>query len=156
MINTKAAEIWSLGACIHFLVVDRPPTRSTYQYKADIRKQNGGRDPISAKSYSGSDQYYRARVSRKVWPINLTPQEQEARGFGPRENGGPFIPTRSDQLNHWMQRVLSFNPAKRATAKELLDKMIPEGTAILRTLSGRNGLVDLDVHFQMHCDRKPI
>jgi hypothetical protein len=148
-INTPAAEIWSLGACVHFLAVGKAPIQSVSGYEREVRAANENRHPAGAQEYSPIDRYYAATVPRQATPINLTEEEQKTRGIGPYQSGNraPFNHQYSDQLNKWMMRTLSHRARDRPTAEQLLSYMVPEGKEILRLSAGESGLADLDVKF---------
>jgi hypothetical protein len=115
-------------------------------FEQGIRRGLGGRQhPESAEEYEPNDRYYAARVPRRVIPINISAEEQMARGT-PRYNAR-FNHQYSYQLNSWMSRTLSLKPMKRPTAAQLSTKMATEARKMLRQMTGRAGLFDLDVRF---------
>jgi serine/threonine protein kinase len=81
LINTKASEIWALGACIHFLAAGDYALEDRDRFKAECFAENN-RHPDSAQAYGHIDNYYAARVLRKITPINLSLEEQRTGGLG--------------------------------------------------------------------------
>lgn len=149
IINTKAADIWALGACVHFLATGKCPIESRSDYAAAVLAEGAGH-PVSAQHYRKPDRYYAARVPRCVTPINLSPDEQLSVGHSPVLVDGIeiFKPQYSDTLNEWMKRCLSTAPSKRPTAERLMNDMGPEALTILTKLGGSEALADMDIKFE--------
>lgn len=82
IINTRAAEIWSLGACIHFLAVGRAPIQDINKYRKRFDEEECSR-PESMADYTSTGKYFGSRVPREVTPINLSSEEQRQRGDFP-------------------------------------------------------------------------
>ena len=142
MVNTKAADVWALGALVHFLAVGTPPIVHVDLFKKGVRKLYGGEDPPEASQYSHPSQYYYARARRYVTPINYTQHQQRGYRIVPHMHPECYQ-TYSNPLDNWMRCALS--PLDmRVTTETLLKKMVPQAKAILRELSGPNGLVDLE------------
>ncbi|KAF2799506.1 kinase-like protein [Melanomma pulvis-pyrius CBS 109.77] len=148
-INTPMADIWSLGACVHYLALGTAPVESVAQYTADTIKQGGGQHPAAVAEYSYPRHYYDARVPRKVTPINLSQQEQRARGLAPynSRNRAPYNHMYSDELNDWMEQTLNYSPKKRPSASRLVYGMSLEARGMLKKLAGQSGLVDMDINY---------
>jgi serine/threonine protein kinase len=70
--NTISADVWFLGACVHYLAIGRPPIQSVSQYTVDIIRQTGGRHPVFVEDYTTSKRYYAATVPCAVIPTNLS------------------------------------------------------------------------------------
>ena len=139
IINTTAAEIWALGACIHFLATGRAPIQNVGQYAITRFLRNGNRHPDSVDDYSSPDRYYGARVPRRATPINLSRTEQRQRGIGPDNH------QYSDELNHWMMGCLSRTPSSRPKAERLVYGMGLVAKGMLKRMGGKSALVDLDI-----------
>lgn len=159
-INSKAADIWALGALVHYLALGCAPIQrgGPARLATEARFINGKNVPIDISGYSSASRYYAAKCPRTVTPINLTVEEQEelmssvdSYGYDSlniRRNQGIYNQEYSDDLNRWMKRCLAFSPHRRATADELMKHMVPKAKEMLRKLSGRSGLVDLEVTFE--------
>lgn len=146
-INTKAAEIWALGACIHYLATGNYPLDDRDQFKAECFAENN-RHPDSAQAYGQIDNYYSARVPRKVTPINLNPEQQRQQGVVQFRDGKRcYNHQYSDELNLWMTRCLSMNPSRRPTVLRLVNDMGLEARSMLKKMGGKTALVDMDVKF---------
>jgi len=140
IINTKAADIWSLGACIHFLAVGRAPIQDMNEYRARFDQEEFLR-PESMNDYASTGKYCGSRVPREVMPINLSPEEQRRRGMFPLKH------QYSDDLAHWMSLCLHHVPDKRATVERLASEMIVVAKYMLKSMGGLTALTHLDVSF---------
>ncbi|KAF2685908.1 kinase-like protein [Lentithecium fluviatile CBS 122367] len=126
IINTKAADVWGLGACVHYLATGEPPIDDIERYKSG-RVEIGLGDPPSARNYTSKSRYYAAKAPRKVTPIN---------GVG----GYQY----SDELNGWMEKCLSFEPSNRPTVENLISGMVEEAKPMLKMMGGHPALTDLE------------
>jgi serine/threonine protein kinase len=149
-INTTAADIWSLGACVHYLATGRPPIKSMSQYAVDTIRQTGGQHPKQVEDYTSPRRYYAATVPREVTPINLSKQEQRAHGMAPynHSNRTAYNHVYSKELNDWMQQTLDHDPRRRPTATRLTNAMSLDAIKMLRVFAGKPGLVDMDIAFE--------
>lgn len=140
IINTIAAEIWALGACVHFLAVGHAPIQDQREYTvARFNEKNA--HPRSADEYSSPTRYYGARVPRQAIPINISKEEQRKQGVGPAN------PLYSNELNEWMMQCLSWDPKKRPTTDQLICSMRLVAENMLRRMGGKPALADLDAKF---------
>ncbi|KAH8727179.1 serine/threonine protein kinase-like protein [Phaeosphaeriaceae sp. PMI808] len=149
MINCRAADIWSLGACVHYLATGRLPTKNVDYYRALMLEANNGEHPSSAQPYHHPRSYYQSRIQRHVTPINLDPVEQEQIGLPPN---GPMWREYwniqySDELNHWMHKCLVLDPTRRVTAGPLCSDMPKVGKALLQKMGREAALTDLDIEY---------
>jgi serine/threonine protein kinase len=143
-INTTAADIWSLGAVVHYLATGRAPTESVMAFRAKVLEENDGKHPESCNQTEHKTNYYRHRVPRKVTPINVTYEEQRA-AAGVHVHARYLKHVYSDELNRWMMKALQRNAAKRATTDQLLKNMISLGKTLIKKMSGTSGLAELDM-----------
>lgn len=143
------ADVWSLGACVHYLALGAAPVESVAQYTADTIKQGGGRHPAAVAEYSFPRHYYDARVPRTVTPINLSQQEQRARGLAPYNSRyrASYNHIYSDELNRWMEQTLDHSPKKRPPTSRLVYAMSLEAKGMLKMIAGQAGLVDMEINF---------
>jgi serine/threonine protein kinase len=150
IINTKAADIWALGACVHYLATGLAPTEDINAYAAEVRANNNDQDPDSVQDFSGPDYYYAAHVPRQVTAINLSQEQQRRRGIGPYLMNGRYTYNHqySDELNEWMKLCLRTAPGQRPTAERLINNMIPKAKEMLKKMGGKAALVDLDVVYE--------
>jgi serine/threonine protein kinase len=72
--NTKAADIWALGACVHYLAIGLAHTEDIITYAA---ANTNGQDPDSVQELGGPDYYYAAHAPRQVTSINLSPSSSD-------------------------------------------------------------------------------
>ncbi|KAF2714152.1 kinase-like protein [Pleomassaria siparia CBS 279.74] len=151
LINTTAADVWSLGACVHFLAIGASPIQDISEYASVAIAQLGGRLPQAVQDYSDPSRYYAARAPRIITSINLTPAEQKARGLAPYDKRfrAAYNHVYSDELNHWMMQALQPTPIRRLSATRLCQGMTPDAERILKKMAGSNGLVDLDCVFEI-------
>lgn len=143
LINTKAAETWALGACVHFLATGHKPIANTLECKGtrlDRAKQTSGK----LEEYSSPSRYYAATAPRRVTPINLDAEQQAYRGVADQ---GDYNHQYSDELNGWMVRCLHFVPARRPTTTELIVDLSVEAQGMLKRMGGAPALADLSVTF---------
>lgn len=143
-INTAEADIWALGACIHFLAVGRAPVEDVGIFAKDFRELLGREDfkePSSLMDYKSTDRYFGARVPRQVIPVNLSQKEQLERGLGPEYY------QYSDDLHEWMSQCLRFEPEERPSAIDLLEEMVDVGKEMLHSMGGQAALGDLEITF---------
>ncbi|KAJ4365811.1 hypothetical protein N0V83_008432 [Neocucurbitaria cava] len=143
VINTRAAEIWALGACVHFLAIGNAPHQHFGRWATALYNQNN-QHPDSAQDYSHPAHYYSARVPRQVTPINLSKAQQQGMGVGPDNY------QYSDELNNWMSQCLRRTPSRRPTAERLVNGMGIVAQGMLKRMGGKNASVDLDVKFGVH------
>ena len=149
-INTTAAEIWALGACVHFLATGQKPIANTEANRAACleraTRQSGAVEERSSERdyYSSSNRYCAAKVPRRVIPINLDAQTQLRRGIA---NRGFPNPQYSDELNDWMTRCLQFEPARRPTMEGLMSDMGAVAQGMLKRMGGAAALADMKVTF---------
>ena len=154
-INTEAADIWALGACVHFLATGKAPVtmEGGMAYAAAQYLANNNQHPTSVQEYESVEFYYDARAPRIIIPINLNKADLDERGLGPsaeekRVQGiAPEYHQYSDELNNWMIRCLSFNPRKRPTTERLRHKMGNQAMGMLRKMGGKAALVDMEAKF---------
>lgn len=140
IINTTAADLWALGACIHYLAVGHAPIEDFKAY-GTARFNENDMDPKSAKLYNGADRYYAARVPRRVTPINLTREEQQLQGIGPWNH------QYSEELNAWMLTCLQHTAKARPSAIWLISTMGPVAKVVLKHIGGIAAWVDLDAQY---------
>ena len=138
IINTRGADVWSLGACVHYLATGMAPLGDYDDFRRARRQEMGG-DPPSARVYSSVERYYTARVPREVTTINVP--------FRDLSDFDEDRPARqySDELNDWMKTCLRHAESQRPTAKVLLEGMLPEAKSILKKMGGASALVDLEI-----------
>lgn len=145
VINTRAADIWALGASTHFLATGQGPLQSIAQYTIARWNENNGH-PASAQNYNPPARYYATRVPREVTPINLSTTQQIARGIAPyiNPNRADYNHQYSDELNGWMSQCLRATPGRRPTVQRLLNSMTPMAKDLLKQIGGQAALTDLD------------
>ncbi|KAF1839631.1 kinase-like protein [Decorospora gaudefroyi] len=152
-INTKAAELWALGAFIYFLATGQPPIEDSDAYAAARLRDNNNQHPDSAREYGRYHRYYDAHVPRRFTPINLSSDELHQQGLGlsteeKRARGmGPEYHQYSDELNDWMAQCLSQTPSRRPTAERLVYGMSLAARGMLKKMGGKAALVDLEAKF---------
>jgi serine/threonine protein kinase len=148
LINTKAAEVWALGACVHYLATGTAPIRDPVAYGAEVFVQNK-RNPDAVQDYGGPESYYPAYAPRIVIAIDLSQAQQRRRDFGPyfHEGAHRYNPQYSDEFNGWMRQCLRTSPAGRPTAARLVNKMGVVAKDMLKKIGGKVALVDLEVQF---------
>ena len=142
-INTIAAEIWALGACVYFLATGEKPSVNTKEFRA-VHLDMAHQFPEMMEEYSSPSRYYAATVPRRVVPINLDMEAQLKRGFA---SSGPFRHQYSDELNDWMTRCLQFAPARRPTTGGLVIDLSAVAQGLLRRMGGAAALTDMEVTF---------
>lgn len=142
-INTTAAEIWALGACVHFLATGQKPIADTGEYRA-ARLERARENPGMLEEYSSPGRYYAATAPRRVIPINLDAEKQVHCGFASQ---GYFNHQYSDELNGWMVRCLLFAPARRPAMTDLIVEMSVEAQSMLKRMGGTAALADMAVMF---------
>ncbi|KAF2033246.1 kinase-like protein [Setomelanomma holmii] len=149
-ISTKAADIWALGACVHYLATGMYPLEDKDAYQTARYAENNAH-PDSARDYNPRARNYAARVPRRATPLNLSKEQQRHRNIAPFLwiAGGPecYNPQYSDELNSWMQQCLRHTPSRRPTAERLVDRMALDAKRMLRRMGGQAALTDLDVIF---------
>lgn len=116
-INTKAADIWSLGACVQFLATGEKPILDTPEDR-DRCWEEAQKRPGTMALYRNADQYNSARLPRRAIPINLDKREQLRICAN-----GPIYPQYSDELYHWMRRCMQTAREDRPTTTVLLQDM---------------------------------
>lgn len=140
IINTKAADIWALGACIHYLALGFGPVEDALAW-GEEQFADVSNDPESVVEYSDMNKYLMARVPRHATPINLSQEQQQKRGIGPDNH------QYSDELAGWLSNCLSYSAGQRPKAARLVDRMGPEAKTLLREMGGKAALVDLEAKF---------
>lgn len=119
-INTKAAEVWSMGACVYFLATRAMPVEDTPETRARCARKFMA-NPQLATRYRNLSWYCTARMPRRVVPINADSDEQlQRRGTEPER---PRYHRYSDKLNYWMSKCLENLREDRPTTAQLLDGM---------------------------------
>lgn len=146
-VNTTAADIWSLGACVYYMAIARMPIQNVTHYQAQ-QLACWGRDPPEAARYANPQRYYVARVPREVFDINLSEIQQIILRIPTTVGDGVSRCnyTYSDELNGWMRACLDFNAGRRATSRRLISEMTMEAKEILRRMGGQQALTDLDLN----------
>jgi serine/threonine protein kinase len=150
LINTMAADIWALGACVHYLALGKPPIEDLDEYKGKREKLHIGHNvPSSMENYPTAEHYYMARVPREVTPINLSEEEQLGQGIAVAntEDAPTFHHRYSNELNGWMEQCLKREPGERPTTRKLLDGIDEEATSLLKRMGGTAALTDLELEF---------
>jgi serine/threonine protein kinase len=148
IINTKAAEVWALGACVHYLATGGYPIQDKVAYGAACLAKYGSH-PDASHDYPSPERYYAARVPRKVTPINLDHRQQRNHRIAPYLINGQkyFNHEYSDELDSWMKKCLSIAPSGRPTVKQLLNNMGPVAIGMLKKMGGKAALYDMDATF---------
>ncbi|KAI0613262.1 SPS1 Serine-threonine protein kinase [Pyrenophora tritici-repentis] len=154
-INNTAADVWALGACIHFLATGKSPvtTEHSRAYAAAQYRANNNQHPFLAGQYNNVDSYYDAHAPRRIIPINLNKDDLAQRGLWlsmeeQRAQGiGPEYHEYSDELNDWMMQCLSFFSSERPTTQQLEQEMGIQAMEMLRKMGGKTALVDMEVKF---------
>ncbi|PVI06916.1 kinase-like protein [Periconia macrospinosa] len=145
-INTKAADIWSLGAVVYYMATGIAPIRNPRDYANDRFKELGSH-PESASRYPSPDRYYAAKTPRHAFPINLSALQQLLQGVPLIRIDG--IPRRihqySDILNRWMQACLQKSPTDRTTSRQLVTDMQVEAKEVLTQTGDPAALTDIDL-----------
>lgn len=147
LINTTAADVWALGACVHFLATGRAPIKPVTE-SGQKNPKCGVQPSKGADDYHPLGRYYVARAPRVVTRINLTEDEQRLNGITPRitrMGRRIYNAEYSNELNDWMCKTLHIQAGRRATTATLLDIMVPEAEKRLKMSSGIAGLVDLEI-----------
>ena len=140
-INTRAADVWALGACIHFLATGKAPIEDSDAYIAQRIRENNYQHPASAEGYSGELRYYHSRVPRRATPINLSKEDKQAQGIGPTYH------QYSDELNDWMTRCLNHTPSRRPSTGRLVYDMGIVARSMLQKMGGTAALGDMEAKF---------
>jgi serine/threonine protein kinase len=138
IINTEAAEVWALGACVHYLATGKAPIGDREDYKQMCLQEFNG-DPPSARKYNPNHRYYAAKVPREVTSINVPFRVR------PGEIGGRPPRQYSDELNDWMTRCLKNDARKRPTTEQLIADMVPETKSMLQGIGGKVALTDIEL-----------
>ena len=148
LINTPAADVWAVGACLHFLafgdyLIDKHTDdwlENTYPPKMRRRVEE------RADHYRLEGQWYRANALRKINSIDkgYLSSTQNPCPAGPSRN---YRPNYSSRLDYWMKQALDFEPANRVTVERLMNSMVPEARAKLQELGGDRALENLDLVF---------
>ncbi|RMZ70197.1 serine threonine kinase [Pyrenophora seminiperda CCB06] len=154
-INTEAADVWALGACVHFLATGKAPvTIEESRAFADAQyRANNGQHPASVQEFNLVAWYYDAHAPRRIIPINLTKDEHHQRGLGlsieeKRSQAiGPEYYQYSDELNDWMMQCLNFRPSERPNTSQLTHGMGIQAVDMLRKMGGKSALVDMEAKF---------
>lgn len=149
LINTPAADVWSIGACLHYLAF------GDFLYDSDSNWLEN-MDPLRKEAvlndyskYQGSRCWFMACVPRMVTSIDKglesrTQNPVSSHGSGAEES---YRPEYSQRLDYWMKQLLDFDPEKRVTVERLMEEMIPEARAKLLELGGLKALENLDLVF---------
>ncbi|KAF3004900.1 hypothetical protein E8E13_006505 [Curvularia kusanoi] len=145
-INTTAAEVWALGACVHFLATGQKTIVNTEEYKLALltRGKRSLRDFPDRDCYSSTDRCVAAKAPRRVLHINLDAQTQLRRRV---PNIGVPIFQYSDELNDWMQDCLQYNAAARPSVEDLILDMGFVARVMLKRMGGAAALVDMEETF---------
>ncbi|KAG9192452.1 hypothetical protein G6011_11186 [Alternaria panax] len=152
-INNRAADVWAVDACIHFLATGKEPIEDSDAYAARRYRNNNNQHPASARFYDHEDRYYDAHVARRAIPINLSKIQLHQRGLGlsteeKRAQGiGPEYHQYSDELNDWMMQHLSRTPSRRRATERLVYGMSLEAMGMLKKIGRKSALVDMDAQF---------
>lgn len=145
-INTAAAEIWALGACVHFLATGQKTIVNTEESRAAyIERARGASDNSPERDYySSSNRYFAAKVPRRAIPINLDAQTQLDQDIP--SLGVPNFQY-SDELNDFMMYCLRFDPSERPSVGDLLSGTGMMARDMLKRMGGAAAMVDMDVTF---------
>ncbi|KAF2641464.1 kinase-like protein [Massarina eburnea CBS 473.64] len=147
LINRKAADMWALGACVHYMAIGKAPIQDVGRY-IDEYYADENDDPASANKYSSLRRYFNATVPREVTSINVSYSRQKAQGTVAVKDGKPqYNYQYSRELDGWMKKCLRKTPAGRPTVERLLGEMVPVANAMLLRSGGQSALIDLSVEF---------
>ncbi|KAL1605147.1 hypothetical protein SLS60_004690 [Paraconiothyrium brasiliense] len=149
-INTTYADIWAVGALIHYLAFDEDLVRPMQpNWVDDLDEEDKHKVQEFQDRYSSDRQLYQALSRRIVSPINLGEVSRIAKldEVSLDEDEELYTPKYSDRLNYWMMECLKFDPAERVTVKCLMEEMIPEARAALLDLGGEKALTDFELVF---------
>jgi len=126
-IKTRAADVWSMAACVGFLV--------NGAYPVDYDKANW-MERLNPEELALAKKHRNEYLSEQLWF-----EAKAKRVFD------PISPEYSANINYWLTQCLHFNPRRRPSVKRLMQQMVPEGEAILRKLGGDVAITDLQVTF---------
>jgi serine/threonine protein kinase len=145
-INTAAAEVWALGACVHFLATGQKTIVNTEIYETAYLKDTKGlpEDSSDRQNYSSAERYFAAKVPRRVIPINIDAQTQLSRKI---PNLGVTNFQYSDELNDWMVDCLQYDPSARPNVEDLVLDMGEVAQEMLKQMGGAAAMVDMEVTF---------
>ncbi|CAE7210333.1 hypothetical protein PTNB73_09178 [Pyrenophora teres f. teres] len=154
-INTEAADLWALDACIHFLATGKSPmtTEHSRAYAAAQYRANNNQHPESAEEYNKVDHYYDAHAPRRIILINRDKDDLDQHGLGlsmeekRAQRIGRECHEYSDELNDWMMQCLSFYSTERPTTERLEHEMGVQAMEMLRKMGGKTALVDMEVKY---------
>ncbi|KAF1956740.1 serine/threonine protein kinase-like protein [Byssothecium circinans] len=146
-INRKAADVWALGACVHYVALGKAPLGDVDQYTNE-RIGMDGLHPRSAQEYSTPRRYYAANVPREVTPIDLSERQQQRRGMVSDKDGElQYNHQYGTELSKWMRQCLRTTPSARPTVEKLVNNMVPEAYTRLKVFGGQTALIDMEVKF---------
>ncbi|OCK81488.1 kinase-like protein, partial [Lepidopterella palustris CBS 459.81] len=147
-ISTPAADVWSLGAVVHFLALGKAPVQNVKEYRGNVWNRLGGRYP-TAYVEDPNDQYWNKKAPREVTHVNISVEEQMDEALGGDEDGEVAHtnqnPVYSDALDRWMLHALAKSAKTRYTSGNLVKRMIPVGKKMIQKYTGKAGLVDLQI-----------
>jgi serine/threonine protein kinase len=142
-INTVAADVWALGACVHFLATGQKPIMNTEESRA-LCLQRVEQSMTTMGECSSPNRYYAASVPRRVLPINIDAEEQLQRGIAGLD---AYNRQYSDELDGWMRRCLQERSENRPSTLELLRDVSVVAQKLLKCMGGVAALADMEVKF---------
>ncbi|KAJ4355750.1 uncharacterized protein N0V89_003770 [Didymosphaeria variabile] len=148
-INTTYADIWAVGALIHYLAFGEylvEPMRPNWV--DDLDEEDMHEVQKYRNKYSSSHNWYLALGPRIVSPINLGEVSRITKAEVMSLDKHMYKPKYSDRLNYWMMECLEFDPVERVTVERLMKEMIPEARAALLDLGGEKALTDFELVFE--------
>jgi len=148
-INTKEADVWSLGAVGYFLARGHAPTAELYPFVLQTRRNNGDKLPAEVESLPESERRFHwcSKVPRQIVPINTTGSGRNGRMIG--LNGIPMDSRELDHaystdLNDRIMAILKDDPGLRPTALQLVDQMVPAAKLVLSKMGDQSTMIDLE------------
>lgn len=147
-VKTTFADIWAMGAVLHYLAFDELMIPARTPNWLDQLDDEDEEEALKwEEDYSSGRAWYDAMAPRLVSPINLGKPSKVAEVDFPGVDD-VCKPKYSDRLNYWMMQCLEFDPFERVTIKRLMEEMIPEARTKLMDLGGEKALVDFELVFE--------
>ncbi|KAF2501730.1 kinase-like protein [Lophium mytilinum] len=136
-ISTREADVWSIGACVHYLATGKAPVEEQQDYLRRNWADWGNKYPTGVDA--NDRHWWDSHCPRQPLHINVSKTTQLEEGVGKSNLRHEY----STELDRCMMKALNMRPDRRPLAKNLLKALEKHGNPIIKKMTKGSGFVDM-------------